>query len=58
MDVENAKEVDYELEEVQETTLEVVEDTGEEELEEYSDGVQKRIKKLTYKYREEKKKLH
>ena len=52
MDVENAKEVDYELEEVQETTLEVVEDTGEEELEEYSDGVQKRIKKLTYKYRE------
>ena len=57
-DIENAEEVDYELEEgveleeAQEAKLEIVADAAEDELEEYSDGVQKRIKKLTYKYRE------
>ena len=57
-DIENAEEVDYELEEgveleeAQEPKLEIVADAAEDELEEYSDGVQKRIKKLTYKYRE------
>ena len=56
--IENAEEVDYELEEgveleeSQEAKLEIVADAAEDELEEYSDGVQKRIKKLTYKYRE------
>lgn len=54
-DIENAEAVEYELEEVtesQEPALEIVQEDSEEELEEYSDGVQKRIKKLTYKYRE------
>ena len=66
-ELENAEAVEFEVaddavtEEVQnesaveteaESKLEVVQDEGEHELEEYSDGVQKRIKKLTYKFRE------
>ena len=63
-DIENAETVEYEIEgenDIQESedkkedgvpTLELVEEETEQELEEYSDGVQKRIKKLTYKYRE------
>lgn len=59
-DIENAEAVEFELDDAVENTdagsekepaLEVVQEESDE-LEEYSDGVQKRIKKLTYKFRE------